>query len=325
MEWRAAEGARLMVWAWYPAQGTPRLEPVWPASWADKRRAVLSRRLGAQAAEAMTGVREWRLTDAPLARSSSPFPVLIFSPGLSWLPPDYSALAASLASRGLIVFGVAAPGFAGPLVYPDGTVSEQTLGPADQAVWEQSIRFAAARLRTLNHDSASPFCRRLDLSRLGLFGHSLGGAASMAVAADTPEVSAAANLDGDFMGAAREVRPAQPLLLLSFAPGSRDGLPLLERMGLERSERRRSSDWLSVASRSASAQRYFLDGASHLDVLDAALAAGDLIPERLRANRFGPSPAGRTLAAAAALLDAFFRRTPLAAAAAAHPALRPAP
>ena len=70
MEWRAAEGARLMVWAWYPAQGTPRLEPVWPASWADKRRAVLSRRLGAQAAEAMTGVREWRLKHAPLARNS---------------------------------------------------------------------------------------------------------------------------------------------------------------------------------------------------------------------------------------------------------------
>jgi len=38
--------------------------------------------------------------------------VLLFTPGLGWLPSDYSVLLEDLASHGYVVVGLASPGFA---------------------------------------------------------------------------------------------------------------------------------------------------------------------------------------------------------------------
>lgn len=315
-------GPGLMVWVWYPASKTQRMaepEAILPKEWADRRRGTLDSRLGKDAAEAMLVARGQFQRNAPLSSRTAVYPVLVFSPGLSWLPTDYSALTSALASLGYVVFGVAPTGFAGPILFPGGHVTTTTLGPADQSVWEQHLRFAIDRIAALQTDPASPFHQRLDLARLGLFGHSMGGAASMAVAASTPLVTAAANLDGDFMGASRDARPTQPLLLLSHPEVAGADTPALVREGLLRSEIRRSNDWLAVSSRSTAAQRFTLDGSLHLDFLDAALLQKDLIPQKLRSNRFSSRPGSRTLAITVDLLHAFFGRQAVAAAAASYP------
>lgn len=50
--------------------------------------------------------------------------------------------------------------------------------------------------RRAGHNSGSPFAGRLDLARLGAFGHSMGGVASAAFCAADARCRAAANLDG---------------------------------------------------------------------------------------------------------------------------------
>lgn len=322
MEWKVAPDRKLVAWVWYPAAEASRQEAVLPEAWTARRLETLTRRLGRNAAGAMSQARAWHKTGAAPAASPARFPVLIFSPGLSWLPVDYSVLTIGMASRGYVVVGVVSPGFAGPVMYADGSVSGQTLGPGDQSVWEKDLRFAIEQVRALDARHDSRFHRRLDLSRLGLFGHSMGGAAGMVVAQDNPAVHAAANLDGDFMGAARDARPAQPLLLLSHAAEIRPDQPWLVREGLERSERRRTGDWKSVASRSKAASRVMMQGAMHLDLLDAAHLSAESIPANLRANRFGALPADTVHEATVSLLDAFFRQAPLAPAVARHRVLR---
>jgi dienelactone hydrolase len=320
MYWQRGADQWVVTWVWYPAAVAPRTsEPVLPEGWSRLRQPTLQRRLGPEAAVAFTAARQWFRPDAPIATTPDMLPVLVLSPGLSWLPVDYSALAAELASRGYVVFGVAPAGFAGPVVLPGGEVAGQIRGPGDQVYWEEDLRFALARIADLQTAEDSPFRGRLTLDRIGLFGHSMGGAASMAVAAGNSQVAAAANLDGDFMGPARDARPLQPLLLLSHRePAGSSGFG-----GSDPSEGRRTRDWNAVASQSQSAQRFALNGSSHLDFLDAALLPPAMIPPKLRENRFSDRPGIRTLALTARLLDDFFSGRPVATTAARFPELAP--
>lgn len=320
MYWQRGADQWVVTWVWYPSAVAPRTsEPVLPEAWSRLRQPTLQRRLGPEAAVAFTPARQWFRPDAPIAARPAMLPVLVLSPGLSWLPVDYSALAAELASRGYVVFGVAPAGFAGPIPLPGGEVAGQCRGPGDQASWEADLRFALARIADLQTAEDSPFRGRLALDRIGLFGHSMGGAASMAVAAGNPQIAAAANLDGDFMGPARDVRPLQPLLLLSH----REPAGLTGSGGADPSEGRRTRDWDAVSSQSQSAQRFALIDSSHLDFLDAALLPPALIPRRLRENRFSDRPGTRTLALTAQLLDDFFAGRPVAETAARFPELKP--
>jgi dienelactone hydrolase len=312
----------LMVWMWYPAAaGNAGHEAALPGAWGEAHAREGAPKIGAEAAAALRELRVHAHTDARPLVDSGPLPVLLFFPGLGWLPSDYSTLAEDLASHGYVVFGVAPTGLAGLVQLPDGRQVPRLLGTGprigtDQAHAHDDARFAMAQLRRLDAGVATGLAGRLDLARIGAFGHSLGGTTSLVLAASDTAIRAAVNIDGDPMGVVRDVRPRQPILLVSSEsppveefPHPADSQQLaLVRAGLERSERRRTGEWEQIAREAERARRIVVPGARHSDFLDVALVEARITDPTLRWMRVGPAGGERVLRTTREVIRSFFDR-----------------
>jgi pimeloyl-ACP methyl ester carboxylesterase len=140
----------------------------------------------------------------------------VFSPGLGNPTLYYSSLLYELASRGFVIAALWHPYSTGLVVFPDGTtVQSNELGgismngaSPDQAgaelerlgnVWASDQRFVVDQLTAWN--ATHPQLRgRLDLERIGAFGHSLGGASAAQAAHVDSRIDAGINIDGAMFG-----------------------------------------------------------------------------------------------------------------------------
>jgi pimeloyl-ACP methyl ester carboxylesterase len=311
----------LPVWIWYPAAHAPTTErePALPPAWEARRIETLTPKLGPAVARAAGPLKVHARIAAPWQASASRRPVLLFTPGLGWLASDYSVLLEDLASHGYVVVGLASPGFADVVRFADGREVVRTLGigekiGTDQAIVHADAAFVLRRLRTLADDPHNLLHDRIDLERIGVFGHSLGGTTALMLAARDSTVHAAVNIDGDPMGDVVGIAPRQPLLLISSEsptiaeapPGiPADRLELM-RQGLERSEQRRTNDWLHNSASARRAYRVRVLGTHHLNFEDAALASAWLTTPKERWMRVGPIDGARGLAVTAEVVRAFF-------------------
>src|SRR3954447_18257842 len=160
--------------------------------------------------------------DAPISAAQRAWPVLMFSPGLGVPREQYTSLSTELASRGIVVIALSAPYESAPTVLAGGRVVGQTvhpdvMGPPPHPELQRLIDLRAAdagfaldRLATL--DRRSPLAGHLDLRRVGIAGHSLGGATAVQVLAADPRFKVGVNLDGKLFGTQPDARLQQPLL-----------------------------------------------------------------------------------------------------------------
>jgi pimeloyl-ACP methyl ester carboxylesterase len=320
----ATRPRELLIWIWYPAE-PPRAverEEALPGTWGTHRLEMLEKKFGAEVGAAMRTFRVHARTDAPLSEARDRLPVVLFTPGLGWVATDYSVLLEDLASHGYIVVGLSPTGFADVVRFPDGRDVRRTLGVGasvgvDQVHVHEDALFALQQIERLDDEVGSFLRGRLDLTRIGALGHSIGGTTAHVAAARDPAVRAAINIDGDPMGAVLDVRPRQPLLLISSEA------PLIEeaqhhpsaehmervRQGLERSELRRTNDWTRMSEASVSAYRLRIAGTRHLNFEDVAIAADRLLKPSERWMRVGQIDGARGLTVAAALVRGFFDHT----------------
>ena len=311
-------------WIWYPAghAAAAEQERALPGEWGDLRAAASAAKLGASAAEAMRTLAVHASTGAPWAPAVTRAPVLLFTPGNGWLPTDYSVLLEDLASHGYVVVGLAPVGLADVVHLRDGRTIRKTLGVGaaigdDQVHAHRDALYLLSHLADFDADERAPWFEHLALGRIGTFGHSLGGTTALVAAFEDSVVRAAINLDGDAMGSVTEIRPRQPLLLVSSEvpsmseapPGPDSAWSELTRQGLERSERRRTGEWSRIASRASAAERVRLLGARHLNFTDAALVSPLIEGPQRRWMRWGPIEGARGLRITADLVLGFFDHT----------------
>lgn len=139
---QASDPRRLPAIAWYPAERSTRGDAAYLAGEsATVTLPAIARNFG-YAPEDLQALRELRMdvhVDAPPARDSRGFPIVVFSHGFFLYPQQNSALAARLASHGYIVVSIAHPGDAADLPLADGRVA-----PTRLAVDGDDPRFAAA-------------------------------------------------------------------------------------------------------------------------------------------------------------------------------------
>ena len=163
--------------------------------------------------------------NSPVSAEQRAWPVLVFSPGLGVPREQYTALSAELASRGFVVVALSASYESAPTVLAGGRVVGQTvhpdvMGPPPHPELQRLIdlraadaRFALDRLAALAADDPrSPLAGHLDLRRVGIVGHSLGGATAVQVMAANRRFKVGVNLDGKLFGAQPDARLRQPLL-----------------------------------------------------------------------------------------------------------------
>lgn len=163
------------------------------------------------------------LEEAPISKNQEKYPLVVFSHGAFGFRGSNASTYQELASQGYIVASIDHTFHAFFTSFPDGEseiisqefLAEVQLNQSGQMDEEQSyttpfkwldlrtadIRFALDQVEALNAEkSISPLAGHIDLERIGLFGHSLGGAASAAVCREDERCKAAVVIDATMIG-----------------------------------------------------------------------------------------------------------------------------
>lgn len=203
----------LMVQLWYPAN----LESgATPGPWADdldQLGPAAAERLGfpSFALDHLALAETHSYADAPLAETQERYPVIVYSPGWTGFRTVNVDQSEALASHGYIVVSVDHTYGSIMTVFPDGRAVglDRDALPAEEDVGEEAYRAAARTflevyaadlafvldsLEAIDEDDGR-FTDRLDLDRVGLFGHSAGGGAVVALCHADQRCAAGAGLD----------------------------------------------------------------------------------------------------------------------------------
>jgi len=187
-------------------------------------------------------VRTHSTPDPDVSPELRSYPVVIMRAGGGALTADFTTLAEDLASHGYIVVGFDAPYRTSLVVLPDGRVVERR--PADNPenltdaqakhlinrllpMWTSDTSSVVSQLRQLSaadQSLASPtskFAGRLDLQRIGMFGHSFGGATALQFCHDDTRYKAGIDIDGEPFGSVVQEGLKQPFMFI-FSDHSRE-------------------------------------------------------------------------------------------------------
>jgi dienelactone hydrolase len=212
----------LAVRVWYPASLKPDqtcapAEYTSPAVWSYFAQLV--------------GVRPFPVTtnscaDAPIMDGAHP--VVVFTPGLTATFTDYTFLTEDLASRGYIVVSVAHTYETTAVELSDGRLARSAVGShlggpvqgddrsLSSIVYARllDLKFVVSELERLNAQRDGAFASKLDLSKIAVAGHSVGGLTALLSIDLDPRLKAAVNMDG-FVPAALPSGTKQPVLILA--------------------------------------------------------------------------------------------------------------
>jgi len=222
----------VFAWMWYPASRSetdapaPYLPPAWRQAQMDSLGTLMREFLNRDTAR----IRTNSVVDPTVSPAQPSYPVVIMRPGGGALTTDFTTLAEDLASYGYFVVGFDAPYRSSVVVFPDGRVvtrvsanNPETMGYAQAQqlanrllpMWTTDAAFVVDQLERLNaSDASGRFAHKLSMTRLGVFGHSFGGATALQFCHDDSRCKAGMDIDGMPFGSVVREGAAQPFLLL---------------------------------------------------------------------------------------------------------------
>ncbi|WP_344962753.1 dienelactone hydrolase family protein [Streptomyces thioluteus] len=209
--WKPSAGPReLMVSVRYPARSAAGAKAPYVS-------AALSRELYGN--DKLSTVRTHAVVDAAPAQGRAR-PVVVLSPGLTQSRSSLTSLAEDLASRGYVVAALDHT-YESAVEFPGGRVEKCELCVREDvdngAIVRnraKDIRFLLDRITTGDGLVAG---LKVDKSRIGVAGHSIGGASAVEVAGQDARVAAAADMDGDFFTEQPAGGIKKPVMLLGAA------------------------------------------------------------------------------------------------------------
>ncbi len=191
---------------------------------------------------------------------TGPFPTLLFSPGYGQKPAAYSTLLRDWARHGFLVIAIQHPDFPDPdnveLYDAELVIARQLSKVLTQVLHEQT-------------GQSTPFAR-IDPTRVGVIGHSIGGGAAAQVCAWDTRFRAGMNLDGTIFGPVIHTGMTQPFFLVRQRVDVRPNDP--PHFYENRDQANLHED--SVFSHSPTMYWLTVEGLDHMAFTDAALAPG---------------------------------------------------
>jgi dienelactone hydrolase len=281
----------LVVWVWYPAAPAPDAER---ATYLPEPWAPTGQFLGLDA----TGLCSNAVADAAVATDQPPYPVLVMSPS-GFAPLLLAAIGEELASHGYVVVGanhtyetavtVLADGRTIPL-NPDaqaGALGPQT-GPHEERFRQRAavcdykaadLASVADWLEQLATDTGGALAGRIDLDRLGAFGHSFGGNAALEWCRNDGRCLAAANLDGALWTEVARVGLNRPVLQVlaehpEFDPSGSEAVAAglaTDAAAFHAEKAITLGGWRTVHEQGRPAYTVQVAGATHLSFMDVPL------------------------------------------------------
>jgi len=146
--------------------------------------------------------------DAPVAKGKHP--VVVFTPGYTGTFTDYTFLFEDLASRGYIVASVNHTYEATAVQFPDGRVAKSLVGSRFGSTLKldskatsfavaariSDLKFVMDELEHINQNTKDPLGEKLDMARVAVAGHSVGGLTALLSLEMEPRFRAGLSLDG---------------------------------------------------------------------------------------------------------------------------------
>lgn len=213
----ADDHRELMVHLWYPAAKPGRT----PAPYLPGRERLassaaagsLQNLFGPAWSRIVSGeLRTHSFERAPTA-SGTKLPVLIFSPGGGMPIAAYTTQMEELASHGYVLAAIEHTYDSPAVMFPDGRIvtadgawDRMRRESKDPEMFEKNVteihaadvRFVVGKLHELESDRKSQFYARLDLARIGVFGHSRGGRTAARACQLDERIKACLNQDGNW-------------------------------------------------------------------------------------------------------------------------------
>ena len=183
------------------------------------------------------------IINAPVAQTESMYPVLLFSHGFASLPEFNTINAEELASQGYVVVSMNHTYDSNVSIFPDGRVittsqlfnlviedqlknldnSQAFMGSKAEEMLKQNVgvrvkdaQFVLDKLEEINgKDPLGLLTGKLDLNRVGIFGHSLGGATAVQTLLEDKRFKAGINLDGGLFINGVDKSLSQPLMFMN--------------------------------------------------------------------------------------------------------------
>jgi dienelactone hydrolase len=160
------------------------------------------------------------------------YPLLIFSPAWDGQRDQNTFQVEDLARRGFIVSGLDHPFGSAATQFPDGRIvradPDLAIDFSNDASYARFLKNAETQLSVRTGDvrfvldqiekpnAVDDVLRKaIDPQRVGVFGHSFGGAVAAEVCATDSRFRAGLDMDGVLFGKAREVRVRQPFLFMN--------------------------------------------------------------------------------------------------------------
>lgn len=223
----------LMVSLWYPTDSTTghSLAPWMPSLTAAHYLAGLGVRAGSLTLPTTAGH-----VLAPVDTKAGKLPVLLYSTGLHSDRAMGTALVEDLASRGYLVVAVDHTHDANEVEFPGGRLETDTM--PSNAHSSDTLAVRAADVKFVNNELGqiangknpdvdgaklpTGLLRDVDMTKIGMFGWSLGGAAVATSMQADSRIDAGADLDGTFYGSATSENLSRPFMLFSSATHNRN-------------------------------------------------------------------------------------------------------
>jgi len=225
----------LLVWMWYPSSAAQSAlkDDYLPAPLRPKADTSDHANVWTLLTRDVSNVRGHSVANADVAPQQPSYPVVIIRAGASSGVLNYSTLAEDLASHGYVVVGFDAPYRTSRVVFPDGRKMERTEQNNPElcvvqnrevmercvsrvmTAWSGDIAFVLDRLARLNaSDSAPRLTGRLDMTHVGILGHSLGGAVAAQFCHEDARCKAGIDIDGAPHGSVVQAGLRQPFMFL---------------------------------------------------------------------------------------------------------------
>jgi dienelactone hydrolase len=312
--WAPGRDRELMVSVWYPAaSGGPVAPQFTPgvAAFYDQNSGSVGITPGMAD---FAGIRTHaRIGAATKARAR---PVVLYSPGGGQSRAMGTTLVEDLASRGYVVVTIDHT-FAGPVEFPDRVEVPASGVDMGQMMRERArdTGFVLDELALIESGGNPDAARRplpagirtaFDLTRVGMFGHSMGGFTTAEAMITDRRIDAGANLDGSMdprYGQAATLGVDRPFLLVGGGTSGAGNLP---------HNHLYAPEWGSFWRNSTGWQRdLYLPEAEHMSFTDTQVLVPQVdrvrpLPDAAVEAAIGTVNPGRSLAAQRAYLAAFF-------------------
>jgi pimeloyl-ACP methyl ester carboxylesterase len=306
----------VVAWMWYPSVAATTATPAeyLPAPW----RRALERNSGVLMGQLLTRdlalVRTHSTPDPDVSPEQRAYPVVILRAGGGALTTDFTTLAEDLASHGYIVVGFDAPYRTFVVVLLDNRVvirppaNDPENLSADQAnrlinrllpMWTSDTAFVVSQLEQLNAaDPSGKLTGRLDMQRLGMFGHSFGGATALQFCHNDPRCKAGIDIDGAPYGNVVQEGLKQPFLFILSDHSRELADPASRQIHL---------DMQSIYDRLPSGRLFItIRGANHFSFSDQMLVKSHYVIGMMRLLGVGGLEGRRGLAITAEYVHTFF-------------------